>query len=67
MLTTLAGSRRRRSRRMEGRHGQMTPTSSSMPDQRQTWTMSSGFLVSRGWVAEGGGYGRTHWLGSPSG
>lgn len=35
------GSRRRSSRRKEGRQGQMTPTSSSMPDQRHTWTMSS--------------------------
>jgi hypothetical protein len=37
----MRGSRRRSSRRKEGRQGQMTPTSSSMPDQRQTWTMSS--------------------------
>ena len=52
-------STRRRSRRKEGRQGQITPTSSSMPDQRHTWTMSSVFLVlGLGLIEGGGGKGR---------
>lgn len=40
------GRARRSKRRKEGRQGQITPTSSSMADQRDTWTMSSGGGVS---------------------